>query len=174
VIPYFIVPKKGDGARLVVDGRETNAHFASGKFGLPNAKSILTMVGTWYAKIDLRSAFTHADMDPESSEYFLIRHPNGELFKFRKMIFGTNFAPEIQQKLVEPFCNALKDHFNQRIDAQVYLDDFVIQGNDKQVVAQAIVYLKALLAKNGFQVKESKSSQQPEDEVEWNGFRVKN
>ena len=170
------MPKKGDGARLVVDGRETNAHFASGKFGLPNAKSILTMEGNWYAKIDLRSAFTHANMNPESSEYFLIRHPNGSLFKFRKMIFGTNFAPEIQQKMVEPFCNAIKKHFSgksNKIDAQVYLDDFVIQGNDKATVARAIVYLKGLLAKTGFQVKESKSSQEPEDEVEWNGFRVK-
>ena len=85
---------------------------------------------------------------------------------------GSSVAPYICQKVMEPILLVLKQQMNDQVQAYVYLDDIIILGTKKQVVAVAGKKLMKLLTRLNMSINMEKSTPEPTTDIDWLGNRV--
>ncbi len=124
------------------------------------------------AKLDLKDAFLFLNVCEETSWYqcFVFE---GKTYRWKRMIWGTNFAPFVMSTLLRSFsimvpkimkCDNLKAILQ-------YIDDFLILG-DKDSVNKALKVLRNLLEECGFVVSEEKTSSEAQTKIDWLGFLI--
>ena len=59
----------------------------------------------WFAKLALKSAFHHLELDEESRELTTFQTEQG-MRRFTRLVFGVNCAPEIFQRFMERICSS--------------------------------------------------------------------
>lgn len=114
------VPKGRNDFRLIVNMRGPNRAIQRQFHQMPRVDEMKAkLIGArYFTKLDLHSAFHHVMISKESRELTTFMAPNG-MFRFKRLVFGVNCAPEIFQRIME---NILKDVEN----VIIYIDDILI------------------------------------------------
>lgn len=77
----------------------------------------------YFTKLDLKSAFHHLRLSERARRLTTFMTPNGP-YRFRRLMFGVNVAPEIFQRQMERILTGI-------MNIIVYMDDILIWGEDK-------------------------------------------
>lgn len=96
------VPKGRDDFRLVVDMKGPNGAIMRQYYKLPRIEEMKVMLhgSRYFTKLDLSSAFHHILLSEESSAMTTFMSPTG-MYRFKRLVFGVNCAPEIFQRIME-------------------------------------------------------------------------
>lgn len=121
VSPMHIVAKGKDDFRIVIDMRAANERIKRKFYPIPRITELLMKLNTaaLFTSIDLKSAYFHVRLHPESRSVTTFMSPLGPL-RYTRLAFGINAAPEIFQELMEEI---LREEENFVI---VFLDDVLI------------------------------------------------
>ncbi|XP_055527858.1 uncharacterized protein K02A2.6-like [Wyeomyia smithii] len=116
------VPKGKTDFRLVVNMRAANKAIKREYFRMPliDDMTIKLHGAKYFSKLDLSNAFYHLELSPESRDLTTFLSESG-MYRFKRLMFGVNCAPEIFQR---EMTNILKDEKN----IIVYIDDILIFG----------------------------------------------
>lgn len=114
------VPKGKDDFRLVVNMRVPNKAIKREYFRLPlNDEMKVKFHGAkFFTKLDLSDAFHHLELSEESRELTTFLLETGK-YRFTRLMFGVNYAPEVFQC---EMMRVLKDVKNKI----VYIDDILL------------------------------------------------
>ena len=190
-----LVPKGKDDFRLVVNMRGPNRAIRRAFHPLPTLDEIRVKLNgvKWFAKLDLKSAFHHLELDEESRELTTFQTEQG-MRRFTRLVFGVNCAPEIFQRFMERILEGLRGVVVFIDDVLVYAESQVqLQERTKSVLKvladnnltlneekcvfeqQEIQFLGHRLSKNGFEVDKAKvddvvSFQRPESATDLRSF----
>ena len=126
--PIVPVPKPNGGVRICGDFKVTvNPNLIIDHYPLPRVEDVFATLsgGQRYSKLDLRQAYLHMVMDPESKKLLTINTHKG-LFVFNRLAFGIASAPAMWQRTMEQVLQGIPG-------VQCILDDMIITGRtDKE------------------------------------------
>jgi hypothetical protein len=99
----FLVPKPGNKWRPIIDLSALNSHIPCPTFKMETPGSILRSVqkGQWLTSLDLKDAYFHIPIHPESRRYLRFLH-QGVVWQFKALPFGLNTAPRVFTKVTAP------------------------------------------------------------------------
>lgn len=135
----FLIIKENKAPRIIYDGRTMNRFLKEETFQLPDAALPLKEQFEWCAKVDLKHAFMHFPVSEKFAQYQGVIF-NGKIYRYKKLAWGTSFAPFALQSFSSLIVRHLKEKFN-KINAYVYMDDFLITGVSREEVNNALNYL---------------------------------
>ena len=166
----FLVPKKGDSFRPVIDLSHLNKFIANEHFQMENLTYIkhLLNVNEYMAKLDLKDAYLTVGVHPESQK-FLRFVWLGQTYQFLALPFGLNTAPRIFTKLLKPVVAYLR---TRNIRLLIYLDDILIIGSSVQILREHTALVIELLQNLGFIINYEKSLLTPTPVLEFLGFLI--
>lgn len=121
--PIVLIPKKSGDYRLCIDYRYLNSFVSKNNFPLPLPDDHLDRLKDKkvFTKLDLKNAYYHVSMDPDSVKYTAFVTPFGH-FEFLKMPFGLSTSPPT-------FARYISKLFQKLIEAEkifIYFDDMLI------------------------------------------------
>ena len=166
----FLVPKKGDSFRPVIDLSHLNKFIANEHFQMENLTCIkhLLNVNEYMVKLDLKDAYLTVGVHPESQK-FLEFVWLGQTYQFLALPFGLNTAPRIFTKLLKPVVAYLR---TRNIRLLIYLDDILIIGSSVQILREHTALVIELLQNLGFMINYEKSLLTPTPVLEFLGFLI--
>lgn len=114
------VAKGKDDFRLIVNMRGPNRAIQRQVHQMPRVDEMRTKLcgARFFTKLDLHSAFHHVRISERSRELTTFMAPNGA-YRFKRLVFGVNCAPEIFQRLMEGILRGI-------VNVIVYIDDILI------------------------------------------------
>lgn len=136
------VPKGKNNFRLVVNMRGPNRAIRRQFHRMPRVEEIkIKLNGSkWFTKLDLTSAFHHLKLSDRSRELTTFLTPDG-MYRFTRLVFGVNCAPEIFQRTMEEVL--------QGIDGVIiYIDDILIHAADQVQLRERTRKVLEALAEN--------------------------
>ena len=125
VSPVVIVPKPNNKIRLCIDMRQANRAVVRHHYPVPTIDELLRdMNGAQYfSKIDLKMGF-HQFVLSEKSRDITTFNTHVGLFRYKRLMFGINAAPEIYQREVANIIRGIPGVAN-------LADDIVVHGKSK-------------------------------------------
>ncbi len=92
--PYFIVPKKGGGLRLILDLRVLNRALHKLPFKMPAHRHMIKCIQPqdWFSAIDLKDAYFHVSILPRH-RLFLRFAFEGRAWQYKVLPFGLSLSP---------------------------------------------------------------------------------
>lgn len=125
ISPIVIIFKPNGDIRICVDMRRANKAIRRENYPLPTFDSFLTKLrkASYFSRLDLVSAYHQLELHPESRPITTFITHKG-MFRYKRLMFGVNSAPEIFQKTFERILASCKNCFN-------YLDDIIIFGSSE-------------------------------------------
>jgi len=123
VSPVVVVPK-GSGVRLCVDMRQANEAIIRERHPIPTVDEVLEELNqsTVFSKLDLRLGFHQLQLHEESRPITtFITHVG--LFRYARLLFGVNSAPELYQHIIKQVLQDCPGTAN-------IADDIVVHGKD--------------------------------------------
>jgi hypothetical protein len=126
VSPAVIVPKKDGRIRLCIDMRRANQAIVRHHHPVPTVEEMLhDMNGArYFSKLDLKMGFHQFRLHPESRDITTFSTHVG-LFRYKRLMFGINAAPEIYQKEVSKIIQGLPGVAN-------LADDIIIHATTRE------------------------------------------
>ncbi|XP_055590910.1 uncharacterized protein K02A2.6-like [Uranotaenia lowii] len=170
------IPKGKEDFRLVVNMRAPNKAIKREYFRLPLINEMRTKLhgAQYFAKLDLTSAYYHLELAKESRDLTTFLSENG-MYRFTRLMFGVNCAPEIFQREMSRIFEGLEGIIIYIDDILVFADTIkdlrlkvaqvlgILKANNLTVNQekcefdkQRITFLGHLLDKHGFHIDESK------------------
>lgn len=121
-----VVEKKDGSIRLCLDPRALNQFIQREHYLIPTIEDLTSGLSgkNIFTVLDLKSGFWHMELDEASSELTTFITPFGR-FKFNRVPFGLNCAPEMFQRKMVQF-------FGDLDGVTVYFDDLLIAANDEK------------------------------------------
>lgn len=125
-----VVAKGKNDFRPVVDMRRVNRAIKRKPYHLPTIEEITPqLVGSErFTHLDLKSAYHHVELHPESREYTTFMSRDGPM-QFTRLAFGVNCAPEVFQKLMVEILKGCEG-------AIVFIDDILIFAKDSEELSK--------------------------------------
>ena len=154
--PWTVVHQSADKWRAAQDySRYTNGRVGSIPFTLPSVWDAAKVVGpdSHFAKYDLRDGFWAIKTHPDSRAFLMVRHPaTGRLCWCKSLPFGYKLSPLIFCDLTESVAQVFRSRVAGRgIHAYVFVDDFLIIGEDRAKTVEGMEILEALFNELGLQ-----------------------
>ena len=125
VSPVVVVPKES-GVRLCVDMRQANEAIIRERHPIPTVDEVLEELNqsTVFSKLDLKLGFHRLELHEDSrSITTFITHVG--LFRYKRLLFGVNSAPELYQHVIRQVLLGCPGTTN-------IADDIVVHGKDKK------------------------------------------
>lgn len=121
--PIVLVKKKSGKLRLCVDFRELNKLTARDNFPMPLIDDQIEQLRDkqYFSRLDLKDAFHHVTIDPESIKYTSFVTPSGQ-FEYLKMPFGLKNSPAVFMR----FVNTAFQNMIEQGKIIIYIDDILI------------------------------------------------
>lgn len=166
VSPGLVIAKKDGKVRFCVDMSAANkAIKRSYSIKMPTLEDMQKAAKGMnrFATLDLKKAFYHIELSDDSKYITTFRTPYG-YFRFNRMPFGLNVAPEAFQGFIE---EVLKDTDG----VKVYIDDILVMAKDDDELQSRLAIVKQRLKANNFQLNSEKEVV-GEPEVEFLGFML--
>ena len=126
--PLWIVPKKGNKLRMVIDYSRINEDTDQDAYPLPMIDDILDHLGKakFFSAFDLSAGFHQIPMKEEDKKYTAFSTTQGH-FEYNRMPFGLKNAPATFQRMMD---NAFRGLIGEKCFA--YIDDIVVFGSTLQ------------------------------------------
>jgi len=124
VSPIVPIPK-GNGIRLCLDMRQANKAILKSNHPLPTIEDLLPELGEaqYFSKLDIAMAFHQIELAEESRDITTFCSHMG-LYRFKRLMFGVNSAPQDFQKIMENLLRRCEGVF-------CFVDDVLVYGNDR-------------------------------------------
>jgi len=128
--PIFLVKKRDNTRRLVVDLRGINSLIILKLLQLPRIdellESIILRQPTYLTVCDIRSAFWQLPIEENSRKYTSFCGPDGRRWRFKRCPFGLSSSP---CALIQVISNLFADK-NLYHELSIYMDDILVSSND--------------------------------------------
>ena len=164
----FLRIKKDGSFRLILNLKEFNKCLDKIHFKMESLANAVNMMkqDCFFSSIDLKDAYFSVNIHPGDRKYFRFNF-KGVLYEFKGLPQGFKDSPRIFTKIIKPVLGLLrmKDH-----SLVGYIDDFLIQGDDKKECALATSDTGKMFDDLGFTVHPEKSVFDPTQEIEFLGF----
>lgn len=136
------VPKGKNDFRLVVNMRAPNRAIMREYFRLPLLDEMKVKLhgAKYFTKLDLKSAYYHLELSPDSRDLTTFLTEGG-MFRFTRLMFGVNCAPEIFQRemsrVLEPVENKI-----------VYIDDVLLFAETLEELHETVAEVLRIFKEN--------------------------
>ncbi|KAG0440307.1 Retrovirus-related Pol polyprotein from transposon 17.6 [Dictyocoela muelleri] len=149
--PAFIIPKRDNAPRLVVDYSNINKHTIKEVFPCPNLHECLTELSNnkIFSSIDLNMGYHQIIMDENSRKYtsFIFL---SEQYEYLRMPFGLANAPRTFQRAMQNILGHLDF-------VKIYLDDVLIHSKEIEEHHNHIMEVVRKLKESGMSINLDKS-----------------
>ncbi|XP_055633448.1 uncharacterized protein LOC129773822 [Toxorhynchites rutilus septentrionalis] len=144
------VPKGKDDFRLVVNMRAPNKAIKRQYFRLPLLEEMKVRLhgAKYFSKLDLSNAYYHLELNQESRDLTTFLAEDG-MYRFTRLMFGVNCAPEIFQR---EMCRILEEVKNKI----VYIDDILLFAETLQELRKTVAHVLRILRTNNLTLNTSK------------------
>lgn len=144
------VPKGKNDFRLVVNMKGPNRSIRRQYHRLPVWNEIQRKLqgAVVFTKLDLKAAFHHVRLAKASRDITTFMTESG-MYRFKRLVFGVNCAPEIFQRVME---NILRDIPN----VIIFIDDILIYGDTEDELAVTTEQVMSALRVNNLTLNEEK------------------
>ena len=133
----------------------TNRRASSAPFSLPTVWDVRPLLrrGSHFAKYDLRDGFYAVPVHPDSRHRLVMRHPGtGQLMWCTRLPFGYLDSPRLFCGVTEALAAELRRRVaGMGIHVLVFVDDWLVIGDDEAATRQGCEMLEALLAEFGME-----------------------
>ena len=165
--PLWIVPKKGNKLRMVIDYRKINEDTDQDAYPLPMIDDILDHLGKakFFSAFDLSAGFHQIPMKEEDKKYTAFSTTQGH-FEYNRMPFGLKNAPATFQRMMD---NAFRGLIGTKCFA--YIDDIVIFGSSIQEHNENLVAVMERIYQLGLRL-EPKKCEYLKPELEYLGHII--
>ena len=125
VSPLVIVPKPSGAVRLCLDMRRANEAIIRERHPIPTVDEVLQDLNqsTVFSKLDCRLGFHQLELDEESRSITTFVTHLG-LFRYTRLFFGVNSAPELYQHVIRQVLQNCPGAAN-------IADDIIVHGKTK-------------------------------------------
>lgn len=126
ISPIVLAFKENGDIRLCVDMRVANRAIRRENYPIPTFESFMTRLkdAQYFSRLDLKDAYYQLELDETSRKITTFITPKG-LFRYKRLMFGVNSAPELFQRHLEQLLITCPNAMN-------YIDDVVIFGASEQ------------------------------------------
>ena len=143
VSPVIVVPKPNGDIRLCVDMRQANGAIRRERHPIPTVDEVLYKMngGKVFSKLDMKYGYHQIELDEESKGITTFTTHKG-LYRYKRLMFGINAAPEMYQNVVSQVLSGCAGVAN-------ISDDIVVYGRTKDEHDQRLdKVLETLTKKN--------------------------
>lgn len=118
--PIVPIIKNDKDIRICLDMRQVNKAVLRENYPLPIFEELIPNLidCKFFSRLDVRNAFHQIELHPES-RHITTFITNTGLYRYKRLLFGINSAPEIFQKIMEQILSNCEGSFN-------YIDDIVV------------------------------------------------
>ncbi|XP_053698973.1 uncharacterized protein K02A2.6-like [Sabethes cyaneus] len=102
----------------------------------------------YFTKLDLKSAYYHLELSNESRDLTTFLAENG-MFRFTRLMFGVNCAPEIFQREMTRILESIENKI-------VYIDDILLFANSLEKLHKIVAHVLQILRANNLTLNEEK------------------
>ena len=126
VSPVVVAPKPSGDIRLCVDMRRANEAIVRERLPIPTVDEVLESLNgsSVFSKLDLRWGFHQIELEPGSRDITAFATDDG-IFRYKRLSFGVNAAPEKYQHITTQSMAGLKGVAN-------IADDLIVHGCDME------------------------------------------
>ena len=165
--PIFLVPKRDEGWRPVINLRHLNSFLRVEHFKMENLMSLrgLLQKGDLMVKVDLKDAYLTVPIHHQDRKFLRFSWEQ-EVFQFCSLPFGLASAPQTFTKLLRPLLALLR---SQGLRMVVYLDDILPMASSEELIGQHLTLLVSWLEKLGFVINKDKSLMESGHQIEFLG-----
>ncbi|XP_017467975.1 PREDICTED: uncharacterized protein LOC108360273 isoform X2 [Rhagoletis zephyria] len=144
ISPIVAVFKDNGEIRLCVDMRRANQAVLRENYPLPTFDNFMTKLrgAKLFSRLDLKWAYHQLELDESSREITTFITHKG-VFRYKRLMFGINSAPEIFQRVLEELLSPCKNCLN-------YIDDVIIFGITEKDHNEALEKVLEVFKKNNF------------------------
>lgn len=144
------VSKGKDDFRLVVNMRAPNRAIKREYFRLPvlDEMRIKLYGACYFTKLDLKSAYYHLELSNESRDLTTFLAENG-MFRFTRLMFGVNCAPEIFQREMSRILEGVENKI-------VYIDDILLFAENLEKLHKIEALVLGILKDNNLTLNRQK------------------
>ena len=148
ISPVVIVFKWNGEMRLCIEMRRANKAVLREKYPLPTFDSFMTKLGgaNIFSRLYLRSAYHQLELHESSRGITTFITHNG-LFRYKKLMFCVNSAPEHFQKTLEEILANCENWLN-------YIDDVIVFGSSEEEYGKAIKKVLQVFKENNIVLNE--------------------
>ena len=109
ISPVVVAPKPLGDIRLCVDMRRANEAIVRERLPIPTVDEVLESLNgsTVFSKLDLRWGFHQIELEPNSRDITSFATDDG-IFRYKRLSFGVNAAPEKYQHIITQTMAGLK------------------------------------------------------------------
>ncbi|XP_044762211.1 uncharacterized protein K02A2.6-like [Coccinella septempunctata] len=125
ISPMVPVLKGNGDVRICIDMRRANQAISRENHPLPTMETLVPQLrrATLFSRLDIKNAFHQVEIS-ESSRFITTFITRKGLFRYKRLMFGINCAPEIFQKIMEKILINCLGTIN-------FIDDIIVSGEDE-------------------------------------------
>lgn len=144
------VPKGKTDFRLIVDMKGPNRAIQRQYHKLPRVDEIKVSLhgAKFFTKLDLTSAFHHLKLSEAASQMTTFMSPAG-MYRFKRLVFGVNCAPEIFQREMEKVLRGIESII-------IYIDDVLIFAESIEELRKTTEQVMKALEENNLTLNKDK------------------
>ena len=152
ISPIVCTPKKDGGTRICVDMRAANQAIKRERHIMPTLSDFRAeMNGSkYFSKIDLKQAYHQLELK-EESRYITTFSTHEGLFRYTRLNYGTNSAPEL-------FQNILQQNLSDIRGVKNIADDIIVHGKTRKQHDESLENCLKRLAQLNLKAKPEKCS----------------
>ena len=134
------IPKKDNDIRLCLDLRQANKAVQRERFPMPNVEDTLEQMNnsSVFSRLDLKQSFHQIELE-ESSRYITTFVCSKGLYRYKRLLFGVNSAPEMHQRIIQQLLQDIPNCRNIADDIIIHTDSV---DSHKKVLTQVLTRLR--------------------------------
>ena len=168
---YFAVPKpnKINEFRPILNLKYFNENVKKYSFKMETLASVREWIkpNSYCTSLDLKDAFLHIPMHPDSKKYLRFKWLN-EILEWQVLVFGLTCSPRVITKVLKPVIAFLRLTWN--ILISIYIDDILIQNCSSATCLLHTQIVIIVLMSLGWSFKMSKCDLVPRQQFVHLGF----
>ncbi|XP_062121662.1 uncharacterized protein K02A2.6-like [Drosophila sulfurigaster albostrigata] len=151
ISPMILVFKENGDIRLCLDMWRANQAILRENHPLPTFEAFMTQLrdARYFSRLDLKDAYHQLELHEQNREITTFITPLG-LFRYKRLMFGVNSAPEIFQRRLEQLLSSSSNVVN-------YIDDIIVFGKTEDEHDEALKRVRGILNENNAVLNEKKS-----------------
>lgn len=142
--------KKAGGRRTIVDMRSANKALYRDLYQMPHPETIFPKLAgaRHFTKLDLKNAFFHVELHPDSREITTFMTKRG-MMRFRRLPFGMNVAPEVFQRIMQEVLDGCEGCTH-------YIDDILVFAKSAEELEERTKRVERALRRNNLTLNKGK------------------